>query len=271
MMFGKKLNTNKNYLRGGYRQYRAPSVFGGKTPKRKKEREKIKVNYKLILYIIVIILAVYYVFFSGKFVIKEVIVEGNHLVSSERISSYGHKGTNILFINSTKLRNQILEENPQIQDVQVIRGIPDAVKIIVLEHENKIVWQTGGIKYLVSTQGVVTKKIEEGETYTNPLVSDSKNLPVVLGTSIVSPNFIAFVTNINDKFFEITNIKPTYFEIPQTTFDLYLYTEAGFYVKFNTMRSSSKQLENLKKVLVEKRDSVKEYVDLRIDGWAYYK
>ena len=270
-MFGKKRKNNQKYLHGGYKQYRTPSVFGGRTPKQKKEREKIKINYKLIFYALIFIIALYYVLFSGKFVVKEVIVEGNKLVPTEKISEYGHKGTNILFINSSKLRKQILEENPQIQDVQVIRGIPDAVKIVVLEHENKIVWQTGGAKYLVSTQGVVTKKIEDGETYTNPLVSDSKNLPVVLGTSIVSPNFIAFVTNVNDKFFETTNIKPTYFEIPQTTFDLYLHTEAGFYVKFNTMRSSSKQLENLKKVLVEKRDGVKEYVDLRIDGWAYYK
>jgi hypothetical protein len=37
------------------------------------------------------------------------------------------------------------------------------------------------------------------------------------------------------------------------------------------MRSSGKQLENLKKVLVEKRPDIKEYIDLRIDGWAYYK
>ena len=128
-----------------------------------------------------------------------------------------------------------------------------------------------GCKISCINSGSGYKKLEETETYTSPLISDSKNLPVSLGASIVSPNFIAFVTNINDKFFETTNIKPTYFEIPQTTFDLYLYTEAGFYVKFNTMRSSSKQLENLKKVLVEKRDGVKEYVDLRIDGWAYYK
>ena len=270
-MFGKKRNTNKKYLRGGYKQYRTPSVFGGKTPKPKKEREPRKINYKLILYSVVFLVVVYFLFFSGKFLVKEVIIEGNKLVPSDKIIEYGHKGTNIIFINSTELRKQILNENPQIQDVQVIRGIPDAVKIVVLEHENKIVWQTGGVKYLVSTQGVVTKKLEETETYTSPLISDSKNLPVSLGASIVSPNFIAFVTNINDKFFETTNIKPTYFEIPQTTFDLYLYTEAGFYVKFNTMRSSSKQLENLKKVLVEKRDGVKEYVDLRIDGWAYYK
>jgi len=37
------------------------------------------------------------------------------------------------------------------------------------------------------------------------------------------------------------------------------------------MRSSAKQLNNLKEVLVQKRNDIKEYIDLRIDGWAYYK
>lgn len=271
MIFNKRRKNNQNFLRGGYKQYRRPSVFGGKEKKPKKEYKIPKINLKVFIYLILIVVALYYVFISGKFAIKEVMIEGNKFVSSDKILPYVQKGSNILFFNSKKLKEQILAENPQIQDVQIIRGIPDAVKIVVLEHENKIIWQTGGSKYLVSTQGEVTKKIEEGDTFTYPLVNDSKNLPVNLGTSIVSPNFIAFIININDKFFEATNIKPTYFEVPQTTFDLYLFTEAGFYVKFNSMRSSGKQLENLKKVLVEKRPDIKEYVDLRIDGWAYYK
>lgn len=267
----KKRKTNQILSRGGYRQYKTPSVFVGKSPKPKKEFKTPKVNFKLLMYVVLVIVALYYIFLSGKFQIKEVIVEGNNLITSDSLSLYAHKGSNILFINSSNIRKQILTENPQIQDVQIIRGIPDAVKIVVLENENKIMWQTGGIKYLVSTQGGITKKVEEGETFSFPLISDSKNLPVALGQNIVSPNFIAFILNINDKFFEATNIKPTYFEVPQTTFDVYLYTEAGFFVKFNSMRSSSKQLENLKKVLVEKRGDVTQYVDLRIDGWAYYK
>lgn len=271
MILNRKNKTNKNYLRGGYKQYRTPSVFVAKKPKQKYELKLPKINYKIIFYIALFLIALYFIFFSGKFTIKEVMVEGNKLVLSENMSSYVKKGSNIIFLNSADLRKIILAENPQIKDVQVIRGIPDAVKIIVLEHENKIIWQTGGAKYLLSTQGEVTKKIEEGEVFDYPLVNDSKNIPVNLGTNIVSPNFIAFMININQNFFEATNIKPTYFEIPQTTFDLYLYTEAGFYVKFNSMRSSTKQLENLKKVLVEKRSDVHEYVDLRIDGWAYYK
>lgn len=271
-MVRKRSKNNQNFVRGGgYKQYRSPLVFAEKSRKPKRELKLPKINLKFIFYLAVLLVILFYVFLSGKFAIKEVMVEGNKLTPSDKIVSYAPKGSNILLINSSKIRDRILAENPQIQDVQIIRGVPDAVKIVVLEHENKIIWQTGGVKYLISTLGVATKKIDEGEIYNYPIVNDSKNLPVRLGDGIVSPNFIAFVANINDKFFETTNIKQTYFEIPQTTFDVFLYTEAGFYVKFNSMRSSAKQLENLKKVLVEKRQDVHEYVDLRIDGWAYYK
>lgn len=271
-MLRKKRKSNQNFLRGGYRQYRAPSVFGGgKAPKPKREFQLPKINIKLIVYTVATIFALYYVLLSGKFSVKDIIVEGAHLTSDDKVLPYINKGSNILFLNTSSLRKKILTENPQIKDVQIVRGIPDAVKIVLLEHENKIIWQSSGSKYLISAQGEATKRVEDGETFNYPIVNDSKNLPVILGQSIVSPNFIAFIVNINEKFFEATNIKQTYFEVPQTTFDLYLYTEAGFYVKFNSMRSSAKQLENLKKVLVEKRSDVHEYVDLRIDGWAYYK
>jgi hypothetical protein len=133
------------------------------------------------------------------------------------------------------------------------------------------VWQAGEDKYLVSTQGEVMRKITSEDTAKLPLIVDKKSIQVKAGDKIVSPNFIAFISNLNDGFFTTVNIKPTYFEVLETTFDVNLYTEAGFYIKLNSLRSSKKQLESLKTVLVEKRQDIHEYVDLRIDGWAYYK
>ncbi len=263
---------SKNVIVGrGYKAYRSPLVYNApkKVKKEPKNLPPIKLSY--IVWLIIFLLIIYFIFLSGKFKIKDIMVEGNHLISTDKITSYIPYDSNILFFNSSKTKAKILKENPEIMDVRILRGLPDAIKIVVLEHENKIIWQTGGISYLVSTQGEVTKQIEPGETFDYPIVIDSKNISVSPGDYIVSPSFIAFTTNLYQSFFNTTNIKPTTFEIPETTFDLYLHTEAGFYVKFNTMRSSAKQLENLKKVLVEKRQDIHEYVDLRIDGWAYYK
>jgi len=257
---------------GGYQQYRRPLTFGPK--KEKKERKQIqlpKLPFKTILYVILALAAIYFVFISGKFKIKEVIIEGNNTIAPEVIESYTPTNTNIVFFSIKKTKEKILTEHTEINNVFIYKGLPDTIKIVIVEHENKIIWQTGGKSYLVSTQGIVSKEISTLDGITMPVIVDSKNLPLSLGKGLVSPSFVAFVLNINEKFFESTNIKPKNFEVGETTFDLNLYTEAGFYVKFNTLRSSAKQLDNLKKVLVEKRQDIKEYVDLRVDGWAYYK
>ena len=270
-MAGENQKQNTKVIYGGYKQFRNPRDFAGKKTTEKKERHFPWHLWKLFLTIILLIIFIGWIFISEEFHIKEIIIDGNSNVSSERLQSYFHKNQNIFLFSSKDLKRNILAENTEIKDLQIIRGIPDTVKIIVLEHDNKLVWQSNGERFLVSIQGKVTKKIEPTETNNFPIVIDNQNLRVTLGDKIVSPSFVSFINNISNDFFNYTNIKPTTFSVNETTFDVNLATEAGFYVKFDTMRSSTKQLENLKKVLVAKRSEIKEYVDLRVDGWAYYK
>lgn len=255
----------------GQKQYRRPMIFNAPKNEPKKEKDLSPHFYKYIFVVIVFLAIVYLFFFSRYFRVKDVMVEGNKLVKSEDIIGAMKPGTNIFLFNSKDVRQDIIRKNPEIKNVEIYRGIPNAIKLVVLEHDNKMIWQTNNEKHLISVQGVATRKMNEGEVFDYPLIMDTKNIPINIGDRVVSPNFIAFVINIRSQFFDTTNIKPTDFEITETTLDINLKTEAGFYVKLNTLRSSSKQLDNLKKVLVERRPDIHEYVDLRVDGWAYYK
>jgi cell division septal protein FtsQ len=270
-VFGKKRKTRQNFSLGGYKKYRKTLVFRTRPTKPKKEFVFPRIPFKLIALICVVILAVYYLFLSGKFAVREVIVEGNKMVPTEKVQASIPKGKNILYLNVKKTKKDILENNPEIKNLEIYRGLPDAVKVVVLEHEGKMLWRNDSGTYLISSHGQVAKRLYDGEAYDFPIVIDKKNIPVEVGSNLLSPSFIAFINNIYGQFFNATNIKPLTFEVDETTFDVNLMTEAGFYVKLNSLRSSQKQLENLKKVLVEKRDLVHEYVDLRIDGWAYFK
>ena len=266
----RKRKINKT-IYGGYKKYRTPSIFSGSRIRTKKEFHFPKILIKAIFFIGVILLLIFFVFFSGKFGVKDVMVEGNKMVSSEKIANSIPKHSNIFLFGVSKAKKEILKNNPEIKSVEIFKGLPDAVKIVVLEHEGKLIWQSCDTSYLISAQGHVAKKIDSSEIYDFPRIIDKKSILVEVGANLVSPSFVAFITNINSQFFSVTNIKPKDFEINQTTFDVNLNTEAGFYVKFSSLRSSAKQLDNLKQVLVAKRDQVHEYVDLRIDGWAYYK
>jgi hypothetical protein len=213
---------------------------------------------------------VYFVLFSPRFYIQDVLVEGSSLVSKDQIIAEVPRG-NIFRLNVTALKSKLVRDFPEIREVEVFRGIPNALKIVINERDGKIVWQSGENKYLVSSQGEVTRQVVGAEGDKLPIVVDKKGLSVKPGQLLASPNLIAFVVNIQSGLFDAVNIKPDHFEVTETTFDLNLYTDAGFYIKLNSLRSSKKQLDNLKLVMVERRPEIHEYVDLRIDGWAYYK
>lgn len=270
------INTYKKFKRddqSGAKKYRRPLVFSGTNFKSKPEKTKYPIVsfWKLIVLLIFILTLLYIIFYSKYFRIKEIIIQGNVLTSEENISQHIPNNSNIFLFNSSKTKKLILQNNPEIKNIDIIRGIPNALKIVILEHDNKIIWESGGNRYLVSSQGKVTKKINQEDVFAYPSVIDNKNVPVEISANIVSSSFISFIININSKLFESTNLSPLYFQVNETTFDLNLYTDSGIYIKFNTMRSSAKQLDNLKKVLIAKKSEIKEYVDLRIDGLAYFK
>lgn len=263
--FNKKINRNINI-----RRYRAPQSFN-RIVKKENKIMFPKWGFKIFFYFIFLGLLGYVLFFSSWFKVKEVMVEGNSLLSKGMVVESIPTGQNIFLFDIGKTRSDLIKKFPEIKSVEIYRGIPNAIKVVILERDGKITWQSGENIYLVSDQGEVVRKIAGEEGAGLVKVIDKTNLPVVPGTQLVSPNFIAFVTNISSSFYDMVNIKPLDFEVGETTFDVNLKTDAGIYVKFNTLRSSKKQLENLKTVLVSKRQDIKEYVDIRVDGWAYYK
>lgn len=253
--------------------YNQPKIF---SPKKEKETGPSVNPYpfvKIVLALLVMAVAAYLIFYSSFFSIKDVLVEGNELIDKDKIVSSVPIGSNIFLTSSDEIKEKLLTEVPEIKDVQIYKGIPNALKVVVLEHNQAIIWKSNGRFYLVSSEGYAYRDVTDNMSsyLTLPRVEDNSNLFIDHQSKIADSSFVSFVQNIQNNFFNTVNIEPDYFYITESTFDLYLKTKAGFVVKFDTLRSSKKQLDDLKKVLAEKRDSITEYVDLRIDGWAYYK
>lgn len=259
----------------GLDSYRSPKVFNIREKKQKRNVTLPKFDlYASFRTLILVAIGGYLLFillFSGKFKVSEVMVEGTKLIDKQKIEDAAPLGNNIFFFSTNGLKNNLQIDFPEIDNIEVYRGIPNALKIVVLEKEPIILWQSNDKKFLVSSTGDIIREVAGDEGAGLPLVVDKKGLAVAPRDQIVSPNFIAFIKNINSSLQSEVNIKPVSYEVNETTFDVNLITDQGFYVKLNSLRSSKKQLENLKRVLVEKRSDVHEYIDLRIDGWAYYK
>jgi len=219
----------------------------------------------------VLAIVFWFIFFSNFFNIDEFIVEGNSLILEEDIKANFKTGENIFLFDSNSVKQKIIYSNPIIEDVAIYRGIPNTLKVVVLEKKPSIVWVSSGQNYLIDNSGVVDKKISNQEFTDLVHITDKKNMPVKIASQLLSEDFIYFVDRINRDFFPATNLKLTEYYITETTFDLCVTTEAGFFVKFDTTRSIDKQLDDLKNILINYRENIHEYVDVRINGWGYYK
>ena len=256
------------------RNYRQPKIYSARNKKENGRKFDIKkINFRLTTFVAIIILAIYTVFFSGYFTIEEVIIEGNELVNKEQIVNSVDFEKNIFFFDTNYYEKLVTKEVPEIKQVVIYKGVPNAIKIVVLEYEKSLLWRSGDKYYLVSYSGCAYKDVSSNfNDFKNlPLVEDHAGIEVVDNQQVVGPSFVAFVDNIDSQIEEIANLVPQKFSITETTVDVFLETDRGFYIKFDSMRSSKKQLDNLVKVMVEKGDEIHEYIDLRIDGWAYYK
>lgn len=254
--------------------FRQPTIYYRKPQKKKVDLGNVKKYFSKVAFAIYFLLAlIYLIFFSSYFKIKEVIIDGTEISNKDEIANSVLLGHNILFTKNINMESDILSKFPEVKEVQIYKGIPDAIKVVVLEYDKSLVWQIGDKYYLVSSQGIVYKDITDKiADYANlPRVIDKRNIAVSERQRILSPNFVSFVINILKDFKEYTNMEPDYFWVDETTMDLTLQTKEVIYVKFDTMRSSKKQLTNLKNVLISKRGEITEYVDVRIDGWAYIK
>lgn len=185
------------------------------------------------------------------------------------------KNKNLLLLRVNKMENNLKNLQSNIRDLEILKGFPDTLKIKIVLRESRLIWQSGGINYLVDKDGVVYNGTEgslvnsEGKSF--PLVIDSKNVPIKISTQIVTPAFVSFVNELTQNFEGKIGVKITNFEVNETTLQVDAKTEPGWKAIFDTTRGLASQLDDLAKIYNVNKDNIHEYVDLRVAGWGYYK
>lgn len=250
-----------------------PALYSSPRITSKRRAYNLKPIFSLVKIIFPILLLIYFTFYSNYFSLKSIEVSGNKKVKTEDILKHLGLGENIFLLETEEIESIIIKNIPEISHLSVYKGIPNAIKIIVTENEPYLTWLSGGVNYLVNSEGVAYKQVVSSDIeYANlPIVIDEQNMPVSIGDKIVSNNFLVFIKNIDENMYTVTNLEPELYSVKETTIDIYVKTKENLIIKFDSLRSYSQQLENLKIVLMEKRNETKEYIDLRINGWVYIK
>ena len=240
-----------------------------------KEFDLSKIYYALVF--ITLVSIIYLVFFSGAFSVSAIDVKGTIDIKPENIRSMvGDKldsqlfKKNIFLFDSDTFTRE-LKKKYSLKKAKVKKNYPNKVSVELDEYVPELSWLSSGKYYLIDEKGKAvgeyTKPIEN-----TPIVEDKKNLPVQVGKSLVTTDFINFIKYLNTNFSQIKNAKITKIEINESFNEVNVYSSLGYYIIFDTTRNPETELKNLG-IAVNSKDLQKglSYIDMRVKNKIFYK
>lgn len=229
-----------------------------------------------ILFCLLVATTIYIVFFSPLLRVNRVSFGDTKFVSREELGkvveeSEGILNNNIITFGFFNFKSR-LGDVTGVKSFKIIRKLPNTIEIEIVEKSPIFVWEILDHKYLVDENGYAWAEYED-KYASLPIVVDTKNVPVALGTKIVPASFVIFARDIFNNFEGTTGEKIAKTEVLDITSDLKVVSASGWYVYFDTTRTAKNQLTSLVRVLEEVRTKGRklEYVDLRIDNRIFYK
>ena len=220
----------------------------------------------------------YLMFFSGAFTVSEVQVNGTKEINPSSIQGMAEKNLdseiikkNIFLFDSDALSREI-KRNYSLKSLKVKKEYPKKVIIQLKEYTSEIEWKSREKYYLIDEKGRAVAALDK-KRENLVVVEDKKNLPVQIGKTLVSTDFINFVKYINQNFKAATHGNISHLEINENFNEINVYTSFGFYIIFDTTRDPSNELNNL--VIALNSSDLKStkltYLDMRIKNKVFYK
>jgi cell division septal protein FtsQ len=261
-------------------------------PERKSSREEsgivkkpqkinwVKVSIRYSPYIIGAIVLIYVVFISNIFRVGKVDVQGPNKELTTNLSnevdkylSSGLTGRNWLFLSESDLKNRLQKTFSGQESIIVKKSFPNRLSVKTDEQKSGIVWKTGSRRYIISVNGRVISEVKDQNTNGLAVVSDGSNIPVDVGSKILSRDFVDFTIKLNS-FLKSNNLGPDQLSIAETTSEMTAKTNSGYDIRFNTSENAEVQLRALGATLESLKSQNKkpsQYIDLRVSGRAFYK
>lgn len=249
--------------------FKQPKIYNPPQEPQRTGNGKLAKIITLLLLIIVILGGLIYLFFySSVFKIKNIILEN---AQNQSVSRYLEKyqGKNIILLNASQVKTDIYTNFPELENLKIIRGLPDTLKVQLEERLSRIVWQTQDKNYLVDGLGRIYQETEELTEL--PKVKDNKNIAVEINQVVASQNFIDFISQLYSQFSQSCGFNITRFEVNETIFQVNALTDQGWQVIFDVTRKADSQLADLNLFLAGHKNEIEKYIDLRVEGRVYFQ
>lgn len=243
-------------------------VFSTEKERRESRFELPKKVINYLFYVLLALSAIYFIFISDYFIIKEIKVENVKSVEIDDYVKMTLQGKNILFMMPGRYLEQLTEEFPILEEARIVRGLPSTVRVIVNERDQKFIWCNSTGCFEVDNNGYIFEKTaKSGDEI---VLRDLSDIEVNYLDRVVSKQFIDFFMDALKGVKEIgLNIKEA--QISQTTFKIDFVTQEGWKVIMDSNSSLDNQLFATRQIVEKNRPDIKEYVDVRAEGVAFIK
>lgn len=237
-------------------------VYKYRKPYRIKRRKPILRSpvLKLTILVLGVIIGMsYFLFFSGFFQVKKIIITGDKIISEDDVPRQ-----NIFLIDVPVIEKDILDRFPQIASIEVRKSFPDTLNILITKRLPQALWCENEKCFYIDNNAVVF-----GEP-----VDAMNNLVKVIGEKeLLSEEKMSQILKIK-KELKDGSLATTTQALIVSDERLNIKTSEGWEIYFNLKGDLGWQMQELKLVLEkqitpEKRKNL-EYVDLRFSR-VYYK
>jgi cell division septal protein FtsQ len=182
------------------------------------------------------------------------------------------KGENILTMRLNAMTAKLQHDNPALKSVNLYRGLPDILRVDIVERTGALFWKTQEQYYRLDGSGVVFEAVNVAQTQGSLVIIDDSNLPVALGQKILSVEFVKDIQRILDELPAIANnesIKEIH--VGESMYTIAVVTDQNVKILFDITQPLDLQFDAVKQVYLSNRPDIKEYADVRVIGKAYLK
>lgn len=277
-------NNKPRQVRTGYQVYTAKSTNSRRDqgqPSRpqaviQKRLPRVKAGKggKLVLGIVV---GIVFIMAMGSTLISSVKIAGTTNLSSKEVERLVRSSisrnpwyASYFTVGGLKLNRILPEQEPRIKSATVKKTFPSTITVTVVERQPGVVWVSAGENWEVDIEGIIIGAA--GSNKPMATVIDTANIPVKPGDRVAPSRFIKFTEGISEQLSSKTGLTIENFQVPESTSEVYVKTNKGYLIKFDTTRPAVDQLNDLALVLKNLNGKVPgQYIDLRVAGRAYYQ
>jgi hypothetical protein len=206
--------------------------------------------------------------------------QSEYQAAAERVLGKSIFNGNKVTISTAHIEQQLQEEYPELSHVQVAIPLVGHRPIVYIRTSEPVLLlaTSGGQTYLVDENGralATAPQVRHLASLNLPVVHDESGIPVEPGSAALSRATALFVEEVVSQF-AAKQIPVTQYKMPAGTSELDVYPEGKpYFVKFNFQHDTAVQQAGTYFAVARKlaSDGVTpaEYIDVRIDGRAYYK